>query len=80
VATDSRIARVVVCDAGPLVHLDELDSLRLLCDFPSVLVPEVVWAEAQRHRPDIFDRNPLARDSPRPAQRAGSAGSAPRHT
>ncbi|WP_295445594.1 DNA-binding protein [uncultured Thiodictyon sp.] len=53
-ATDSPIARVVVCDAGPLIHLDELDSLRLLCDFPSVLVPEVVWAEAERHRPHIF--------------------------
>ena len=54
-ATASRIARVVVCDAGPLIHLDELDSLRLLCDFPSVLVPEVVWAEAERHRPHLFD-------------------------
>jgi predicted nucleic acid-binding protein len=55
VATDSHITRVVVCDAGPLIHLDELASLRLLCDFPSVLVPEVVWAEAERHRPQIFD-------------------------
>jgi hypothetical protein len=34
----------VVCDAGPLIHLDELDSLDLLCDFASVLVPRSVWA------------------------------------
>ena len=66
-ATASRIARLVVCDAGPLIHLDELDSLRLLCDFPSVLVPEVVWAEALRHRPHLFDSpNPsLSRIRPR---------------
>ena len=32
-----------------------MDSLRLLCDFPSVLVPEVVWAEARRYRPHLFD-------------------------
>jgi predicted nucleic acid-binding protein len=55
-ATASRIARVVVCDAGPLIHLDELDSLSLLDDFPSVLVPDAVWVEAERHRPHIFDR------------------------
>lgn len=53
--TDSHGFRLVVCDAGPLIHLDELASLRLLCDFPSVLVPAVVWAEAERHRPHLFD-------------------------
>jgi predicted nucleic acid-binding protein len=40
----------VVCDAGPLIHLDELDSLALLGDFSRVLVPEQVWDEALRHR------------------------------
>jgi hypothetical protein len=30
----------VVCDADPLIHLDGLGCLDLLCDFPLVLVPE----------------------------------------
>jgi predicted nucleic acid-binding protein len=40
----------VVCDAGPLIHLDEIDSLDLLSDFEKVLVPEQVWEEFLRHR------------------------------
>jgi hypothetical protein len=31
-ATESAI-RTVVCDAGPLIHLDELGCLGLLADF-----------------------------------------------
>ena len=42
---------LVVCDAGPLIHLDELGSLNLLSDFPEVLVPDAVWREVERHRP-----------------------------
>jgi len=42
---------IVVCDAGPIIHLDELDCLDLLADFSQVLVPEAVWHEVQRHRP-----------------------------
>ena len=45
----------VVCDAGPLIHLDELDSLDLLCDFSSVLVPRSVWGEVMRHRPRALE-------------------------
>lgn len=41
----------VVCDAGPLIHLDELDALDLLRDFPAVLVPDQVWVEVEHHRP-----------------------------
>jgi predicted nucleic acid-binding protein len=41
----------VVCDAGPLIHLDELDSIDLLLDFDQVLVPQSVWREVARHRP-----------------------------
>lgn len=41
----------VVCDAGPLIHLSELESLWLLGDFSSVLVPQQVWEEVERHRP-----------------------------
>lgn len=41
----------VVCDAGPLIHLSELESLWLLGDFSSVLVPQQVWEEVERRRP-----------------------------
>lgn len=44
----------VVCDAGPLIHLDELDSLSLLADFERTLVPEQVWHEVEQHRPDAL--------------------------
>jgi predicted nucleic acid-binding protein len=39
----------VVCDAGPLIHLDEVDSLDLLADFAEVLVPDAVWREVEQH-------------------------------
>lgn len=55
-ARNSGLARVVVCDAGPLIHLDELDALSLLSDFPELLVSDAVWAEVERHRPVVFDR------------------------
>jgi predicted nucleic acid-binding protein len=41
----------VVCDAGPLIHLDELDALGLLVDFEAILVPGQVWLEVEDHRP-----------------------------
>lgn len=43
----------VVCDAGPLIHLDELDSLWLLNDFQPLLVPVQVWQEVAKHRPQV---------------------------
>jgi predicted nucleic acid-binding protein len=49
--TTDPAAQIVVCDAGPLIHLDELDCLDLLDDFESVLVPSAVWIEVARHRP-----------------------------
>jgi len=48
-ATDSR--EMVIADAGPLIHLDELGCLDLLRDFSRVLVPDAVWREVERHRP-----------------------------
>ena len=44
----------VVCDAGPLIHLDELDILFLLTDFEEVLVPRAVWTEVARHRKEAL--------------------------
>lgn len=45
----------VVCDAGPLIHLDELGCLDLLADFRTVLVPEQVWWEVEHHRPAALE-------------------------
>ena len=46
----------VICDAGPLIHLDELGCLDLLADFDPVLVPEAVWQEVAQHRPEALTR------------------------
>lgn len=45
------MTEIVVCDAGPLIHLDQLSSLDLLSDFSSLLVPDVVWDEVLKYRP-----------------------------
>lgn len=44
----------IVADAGPLIHLDELQALRLLADFPRVMVPHAVWLEVEHHRPEAL--------------------------
>jgi predicted nucleic acid-binding protein len=49
--TNQPASRIVVADAGPLIHLDELDSLDLLNDFGQIIVPDAVWREVQIHRP-----------------------------
>lgn len=46
-----RSVDLVIADAGPLIHLDELGCLDLLNDFPRVLVPDAVWREVEGHRP-----------------------------
>ena len=40
----------IVVDAGPLIHLDELQSLDLLEDLSPLVVPEAVWCEVKKHR------------------------------
>jgi len=45
------IDRIIVADAGPLIHLDELQCLGLLADFAEVRVPDAVWREVDQHRP-----------------------------
>lgn len=44
---------VAVLDAGPLIHLDELERIGLLSDFGALLVPQPVLDEALRHRPRL---------------------------
>lgn len=47
---------LVVCDAGPLIHLHEIECLDLLAGFAEVLVPEAVWREVAWHRPAALDQ------------------------
>jgi predicted nucleic acid-binding protein len=53
-------ARIVVCDAGPLIHLDELACIDVLTDFAEVLVPSIVWKEVEAHRPSALAREHIA--------------------
>src|SRR4030042_3518346 len=41
----------IVCDSGPIIHLDELNCLRLLEDFQEILLPDTVYEETNRHPP-----------------------------
>ena len=56
---------VIVCDAGPLIHLDQVGCVDLLNDFPKVLVPETVWEEVMRHRPPALRGEPSRFDRAR---------------
>lgn len=49
-------AALVVCDAGPHIHLDQLGCLSLLGDFALVQVPVAVWLEVEHHRPTALRR------------------------
>ena len=51
----NRVKRKVVCDAGPIIHLDELQVLHLLSDFGNVLVPAQVCLEVKKHRANALN-------------------------
>jgi len=51
--TDSK-PPLVICDAGPLIHLDELGCLGLRVDFNRIIIPDAVRTEVERHRPAVF--------------------------
>jgi predicted nucleic acid-binding protein len=51
--TENSPSTVVVLDAGPLIHLDELGLLALLDIYGELLVPSDVWAETVKHRPAL---------------------------
>jgi len=40
----------IVCDAGPIIHLDELNCLDLLSDFQEIIIPLEVEKEINKHR------------------------------
>ena len=50
-----RSQTIVVCDAGPLIHLDEVGHLQLLADFKKVIVPHGVQHEVYRHSQISFE-------------------------
>jgi predicted nucleic acid-binding protein len=49
-ATIEPAPPLVVCDAGLLIHLDEMESIDLLADFPRVMIAGTVLDEVMRHR------------------------------
>lgn len=51
---------IVIADAGPLIHLDELDSLEILSDFGEIIVPDAVWHEVEHHRPQVMRNNEVS--------------------
>jgi predicted nucleic acid-binding protein len=73
VGANSGTIRIVVCDAGPLIHLDELGALALLGEFPQILVPQAVWAEVERHRPSVFGRGAPSFTRAKPRRPADAA-------
>ncbi len=50
---------IAIADAGPLIHLDELNSLDLLTDFGSIIVPNAVWHEVEHHRPHALQHSEI---------------------
>jgi predicted nucleic acid-binding protein len=61
-----KTSPVIVADAGPVIHLDELNCLDVLADFEKVYVPDAVWLEVLNHRPRSMESFPtlFVRQSP----------------
>lgn len=55
--TDPRL--IAVCDAGPLIHLDEVGCLDLLGEF-EVWVSPAVWHEVELHRAQAFSHSGIS--------------------
>ena len=51
----TKSALQAVCDAGPLIHLDELGCIELLGDFDRVVIAQAVRDEVHRHRPRALE-------------------------
>ena len=45
---------IVICDAGSIIHLDELSCIDLLYNFKQVIIPESVKDEVNQHRPEAL--------------------------
>lgn len=55
----TKLATKVVCDAGPLIHLQELNCLDLLADFSEIILPSSVYEEIKKHQPSAVDQKNL---------------------
>jgi hypothetical protein len=53
-----------VLDAGPLIHLAELDALDTLMDFSALFIPMVVQEEVECHRIKVLDFGSMKSDAP----------------
>jgi predicted nucleic acid-binding protein len=49
----------VICDAGPVIHLDEISCLDLLNDFKEIILPFSVEKEIALHRPSALTASNL---------------------
>ena len=49
-----------VCDAGPIIHLDELDSLDVISDFYPLIISKTVKTEITKHRPTALQKQEIA--------------------
>jgi predicted nucleic acid-binding protein len=50
---------LVIADAGPIIHLDEIGCLWLPSDFPVVYIAETVLLEVTKHRPLALQQSPI---------------------
>ena len=49
----------VICDAGPIIHLDEINCINLLNDFEEIILPPSVEREIALHRPSALTGSSL---------------------
>jgi predicted nucleic acid-binding protein len=63
---------LVVCDAGPIIHLHQLGCLDLVGDLGRVLVPPTVWHEVERHRPEALSTPGVELERVAPQKPAGA--------
>jgi len=50
----------LICDAGPIIHLDEIYCIDLLNDFDEIIIPPTVEREITTHRPSALQGSSLA--------------------
>jgi len=55
------VTEIIVCNAGPLIHLDQVSCIDLLSDFSTLLVPDVVWSEVLKYRHSALPQSFAAR-------------------
>jgi predicted nucleic acid-binding protein len=59
IAVTNELTTKAVCDAGPLIHLDELNCLDLLSDFQEILLSNAVREEIEKYRPSALTNREL---------------------